>query len=174
VSTRHGLAALAAAALAAGGWTRDRTHASRDGVAITVERTDPRLRRDGSVLRLGDAPLTGVVVRRYPGGRPAESRAYRDGVEDGAHRGWWESGAPRFALTYRRGVLEGAAREWYAAGGLYREMHYAAGHEAGSQRVWWPDGRVRASYVVRDGRRYGLMGAKGCVTEDGTKAAPAR
>ena len=48
----------------------------------------------------------------------------------------------------------------------YRDSHYAPGHEAGSQRMWYADGTLRANYVARDGRRYGLMGAKGCVTED--------
>jgi hypothetical protein len=38
----------------------------------------------------------------------------------------------------------------------------------GQQRMWWPDGTLRANYVVRDGRRYGLLGAKGCVSVDST------
>ena len=161
----HGIAVLAVTALlgASGAHARD-ARASRPAPADTVERASPRLRRDGARLLLDGAPLTGVVVRRYADGRAAEARAYRDGVEDGVHRGWWESGAPRFAHVYHAGLMEGAAREWYADGRPYRAMHYAAGREEGSQRVWWPDGRVRASYVVRDGRRYGLMGAKGCVT----------
>ena len=29
--------------------------------------------------------------------------------------------------------------------------------------MWQEDGTARANYVVREGRRYGLMGAKGCV-----------
>ena len=62
--------------------------------------------------------------------------------------------------------MNGVAREWYAGGALFTEQQYALGHEAGLQRMYWEDGRVRASYVVRDGRRYGLLGAKGCVTRD--------
>jgi antitoxin component YwqK of YwqJK toxin-antitoxin module len=58
--------------------------------------------------------------------------------------------------------LEGRAREWFANGRLYREFRYRHGQEDGAQRMWYADGTLRASCVVRDGRRWGLMGAKGC------------
>lgn len=154
---RHAFAALAALLLG--------SPPAAPTVAVTVEGTDARLRADGGVLRLGDAPLTGVVLERDRSGAVRRSTPYRAGVRDGVERSWYADGAPRLALTYRAGLPHGAGREWYADGRPYREMRYAAGHEEGMQRVWWPDGRVRASYVVRDGRRYGLMGAKGCVTE---------
>ena len=54
----------------------------------------------------------------------------------------------------------------------YREFTYAAGKEAGPPRMWYPDGSLRASYVVKDGRRYGLMGSKGCVTDHEAEVAP--
>ena len=62
--------------------------------------------------------------------------------------------------------MHGVSREWFASGALWHEQRYAAGHEAGVQRMYWEDGRVRASYVVSGGRRYGLLGAKGCVVRD--------
>ena len=102
----------------------------------------------------------------HANGALAEERAWRGAREDGAHRGWWPNGHQRFEYTYRDGVLQGVSREWFADGALWREQEYVAGHEAGLQRMYWQDGRVRASYEVRNGRRYGLLGAKGCVTKD--------
>ena len=78
--------------------------------------------------------------------------------------GWWPDGRVHFVYEYRDGLLHGRSREWYPSGALWREQQYDAGHEAGLQRLFWEDGRIRASYVVRDNRRYGLMGSKGCVS----------
>ena len=106
-------------------------------------------------------------------GSLAEERTWRGTREDGVHRGWWSNGNQRFEYTYRDGVLQGASREWFMDGAIWREQQYVAGHEAGLQRMYWQDGRVRASYEVRNGRRYGLLGAKGCVTKDSaTTEAP--
>jgi antitoxin component YwqK of YwqJK toxin-antitoxin module len=84
-------------------------------------------------------------------------------------RAAYENGQPKYERSYlgdpRDGILHGELREWLPDGTLYREMHYVNGHEAGLQRMWYDDGAVRASYVVHDGRRYGLMGAKGCAGE---------
>lgn len=103
---------------------------------------------------------------RHANGRIAQERGWRGSREEGTHRGWWPDGRPRFAYTFHNGLLQGISREWFASGALWREQHYDAGHEAGLQRMYWEDGRVRASFVVQDGRRYGLLGAKGCVTRD--------
>jgi protein SCO1/2 len=87
------------------------------------------------------------------------------------HHGAWPDGRPKFEYEYRNGLLDGVSREWFSSGALWREQHYVAGHEAGLQRMYWEDGRVRASYVMRNGRRFGLMGAKGCVTKTDRSAS---
>jgi len=114
------------------------------------------------------APAPDVVVARtfHAGGIPATERRYVGGVEDGRHRGWWPNGRPRFDYTYAHGLMTGRALEWFPSGRPYRDFHYAAGHESGRQRMWFADGTLRANYEVRDGRRYGLMGSKGCVTPE--------
>jgi antitoxin component YwqK of YwqJK toxin-antitoxin module len=164
-------------------------HAAAPGAAHVARVDADRLTVAGGVASLGAAPFTGVAVARrmdggtratgyvrgrrdgadtawYASGRVAEVRWWAHDRETGRHRGWWPDGRPRFDFTYVDGRLEGRAAEWFANGRPYRELHYAAGHESGSQRMWFADGTLRASYVVRDGRRYGLMGAKGCVTTD--------
>lgn len=154
-----------------------------------VDAFDPALRHDGGAVSLRGRPFTGRVVERYPGGSRRGSTAYaggrrhgvaegwypdgrlawrggfRAGREEGVHRAWWADGRPRLVERFRAGRLEGTVREWFPSGRRYREVHYRAGQEAGRQRMWYADGTLRASYVVRHGRRYGLMGAKGCTGE---------
>lgn len=180
------LAALAAAALLCGP-ARPASPADR---GITVEAADAALRRENGVVRYNRIPLTGRIVEHHPDGavrsstpylrgrrdgvaegwyadgRPAYRRAFREGREEGEHRTWWPDGRARLVERFRRGRLEGTVREWFADGTPYRVARYRAGLEDGPQRMWFPDGTLRASYEVRDGRRYGIMGAKGCTGEN--------
>jgi hypothetical protein len=107
--------------------------------------------------------FTGVIVERYESGAVRSERSYRDGLEHGRHIGWWPNGDRAFDYTYRDGLMEGVAREWFEDGTPFRVFTYRAGHEEGQQQMWYADGSLRASYVVRDGRRFGLLGSKGCV-----------
>lgn len=158
--------------------------------ARTVLADDPRLTRhqdtlyldaarfDGRLLELhpnGDtASLTGhlqgleegLSAKWYPDGRPAETRTYHRGRKVGWHRGWWQNGNPRFEYRFSKGEHDGVMREWYENGRPYKVFHYREGHEEGSQRLWWENGTVRANYVVKDGRRYGLIGLKLCSNPD--------
>ena len=58
---------------------------------------------------------------------------------------------------------EGDVKVWYPDGSLFQHFKYKKGHEDGAQKVWKSDGRIKANYVVRDGRRYGLTGVKNCI-----------
>lgn len=108
-----------------------------------------------------EKPLN-TVVRLYPDGAVWYVRTYRDGKEEGMHRGWWPNGARKFEYHYHNGLAEGAQREWFDDGSPYTEFNYSKGHEAGLQRMWTSYGKLRANYIVKDGRRYGLIGAMGC------------
>src|SRR5439155_11394424 len=44
----------------------------------------------------------------------------------------------------------------------WTSFHHHEGHELGQQQMWNPDGTIRSNYVIKDGRRYGLVGAMGC------------
>jgi len=80
----------------------------------------------------------------------------------------YPDGRIRLVEHVRRGVVEGKLREYLPNGTLYREQNYLHGHEEGLQRMWWSNGKLRANYVVKNGRRYGLMGAKGCAGHETT------
>jgi antitoxin component YwqK of YwqJK toxin-antitoxin module len=136
------------------------------GASVAHERVDAtdsrlgflhgRIARDGMLFN-------GVILEHYESGAVRSERAYRDGLEHGLHAGWWENGQRAFEYEYRDGVMEGVAREWFDDGSRFRVSTYRAGHEEGPQQMWYADGTLRASYVVRDGRRFGLLGSKGCV-----------
>lgn len=120
---------------------------------------------NGRVKRLaeyGNGRLDGPVFGWNPDGTRSYLRMYRRGLESGLHTGWHSNGQPRFRFVYSKGNLEGAGSEWYANGQLFTELHYYRGQEKGSQRMWTGEGKLRANYVVADGRRFGLMGSMGC------------
>ena len=105
-----------------------------------------------------------IVQTRYPDGRVASVRGYAHGEKEGVHRGWWPNGAPQFECRYVKGRAEGTCTEWYDTGHLATVHRYVRGEEEGLQTGWGPAGEVQFSYSVRNGRRYGLLGAMNCRT----------
>ncbi len=98
----------------------------------------------------------------YRGGQPEAERFYINGKKEGTHRGWWPGGNPQFLFTLAGDEYEGAFSEWYASGNLGKKFHYVHGREEGSQQLWWDNGSIRANYVIRNGKKYGLIGLKIC------------
>lgn len=105
-----------------------------------------------------------LVRTRYADGRLASERGYSYGEKQGVNRGWWPSGARKFECRYAKGLAVGTCREWYESGRLATVRRYVNGVERGLQEGWGRRGEVQFSYVVRDGRRYGLLGAINCRT----------
>lgn len=93
-----------------------------------------------------------------------EERFYINGKKEGTHKAWWPDGKPKFIFTASNDEYEGEFKEWYASGLLGKQFHYVNGQEEGSQRLWWDNGSVRANYVIREGRKYGLVGMKVCAS----------
>ena len=42
------------------------------------------------------------------------------------------------------------------------EFNYKMGREFGSQKVWYLDGKIKSNYIIKNNRRYGLLGTKNC------------
>jgi antitoxin component YwqK of YwqJK toxin-antitoxin module len=42
-------------------------------------------------------------------------------------------------------------------------MTYRKGYEDGLQQQFYESGKVKANYMMLDGRRYGMLGTKNCV-----------
>lgn len=141
--------------------------------------------RNGTLFRSGSA-FTGRTIERYANGSPKRearyhqgkldgdsrgwfasgqleySRPYSSGLEQGVHRGWYENGTRRFEYHFTDGVAHGLSVQWYSNGRKYTQFQFDKGYEAGQQQMWNPDGTLRANYVIKDGRRFGLPGSVGC------------
>lgn len=104
----------------------------------------------------------GLQQKWYPNGRLEEERFYINGKKEGLQQGWWPNGQMKFHFTAYDNEYEGEFREWLPNGLLIKCFHYEHGYEKGSQRLWWNDGTVRANYVIKDGKKYGLLGLKIC------------
>ncbi len=110
----------------------------------------------------------GIHKKWYSNKQIAEIRFYHLGKKMGKHIGFWENGNPKFEFYFTNGEHQGIAKEWYNNGKPYRTFHYEKGYEEGSQKMWWENGTIRANYVVKNGRRYGLIGLKLCMNQNDT------
>lgn len=104
----------------------------------------------------------GTQKKWYPNKQLAEERFYISGKKEGVHKGWWPDGKSKFFFEANSNEYNGEFKEWYATGLLCKQFHYTNGQEEGSQRLWWDNGTVRANYVIRNGKKYGLIGLKTC------------
>lgn len=104
----------------------------------------------------------GKTLKWYPSGQLAESRLYVAGKKEGIHRAWWENGKPKFVFEISNDEYTGDFKEWNSNGMLIKHFHYAHGQEEGSERLWWDDGTVKANYIIKNGKKYGLIGIKLC------------
>jgi len=104
----------------------------------------------------------GLESAYYPGGARAFERVWDGGKREGTYVSWWEDGKIKQKAAYRADLLEGSSAEWFRDGQQARSFTYAAGQEEGQQMMWYEDGSIRANYHVKDGRRYGSIGTKGC------------
>ncbi len=104
----------------------------------------------------------GIQKKWYARKQLAEERFYINGKKEGMQRGWWPDGKQKFAFATVGDEYEGEFKEWYSSGLLAKQFHYTNGREEGSQRLWWDNGTVRANYVIRKGKKYGLIGLVIC------------
>jgi len=104
-----------------------------------------------------------IQKKWYANKQLAEERFYINGKKEGLHTGWWPDGKQKFIFTALNDEYNGEFKEWNISGLLVKQFHYKNGREQGSQRLWWDNGAVRANYVIRNGKKYGLIGLKTCV-----------
>jgi antitoxin component YwqK of YwqJK toxin-antitoxin module len=106
--------------------------------------------------------LEGVQKQWYANRVLAEERLYVSNKKEGTHKGWWEKGKPKYKYQFYNDEFHGEIKEWYISGQMYKKFHYTNGYEEGSERLWFEDGSVRANYVIKKGKKYGLIGIKLC------------
>ncbi|UAY52898.1 toxin-antitoxin system YwqK family antitoxin [Ferruginibacter albus] len=110
-----------------------------------------------------DGKETGEWKEFYENKQLKEIRYFDNGKKQGKYVAWWENGKQKLEYNFLNDEYDGVCREWSSTGMLTKEMNYVAGHESGTERTWFDDGSVKSNYVIKNGRRYGLLGTKNCV-----------
>ncbi len=105
----------------------------------------------------------GMIRKWYPNQQLLEERYYIGGRKEKTHKAWWPNGKLKFIYEFDNDEFNGVNKEWYENGILFKEFHYENGHESGSQKMYWSNGKTRANYVIKNNRRYGLLGTKNCI-----------
>ena len=105
----------------------------------------------------------GIWKKFYPQNHLKESRVFKMGSKEGTHIGYYLNGQMHYNFQLKNDVYNGFKKEWLPSGDLIVFQNYINGYEQGPQQVWYPNGEVKNNYIVRNGRRYGLLGTKNCV-----------
>ena len=106
---------------------------------------------------------SGIQKKWYSKSKIKEVRFYVDGKKDGKQLAFWENGNKKFEFTALDDAYEGELKEWTIVGHLIHQANFVNGQEEGPQKLWYDNGKIRANYIIRDGKRYGLLGTKNCV-----------
>lgn len=107
--------------------------------------------------------LEGKQEQWYENGAAKEIRYYAANKKVGIHTGWWDNGNKKFSFEFENDLPINKHYEWYRSGKLYSLLEYSKeGQPEGVQQLWFEDGTVKSNYVVKNNRRFGFLGAKGC------------
>jgi antitoxin component YwqK of YwqJK toxin-antitoxin module len=101
--------------------------------------------------------------KHYSSNKIKERRFFTNGQKTGEYIAWWENGNKQLQYLFVADEYEGTCKEWSETGFLNKIMNYKKGHEDGQQQCWYDNGKIKANYIIKDGRRYGLLGTKNCI-----------
>lgn len=155
---------------------------------IRLDKSEPQVQVENGLVLWNNLPFTGILYslhqsnadtsslssyqngrehgewkQFYEGGQLKEKRFFKNGLKEGEYVAWWPNGNKQLHYFFENGEYEGGCREWNNEGSLIKLANYKKGHEEGLQQLWYDNGKVRANYVVKEGRRYGLLGTKNCI-----------
>ncbi len=117
-----------------------------------------------------DGKLEGKQQKWYANGSKMQIRFYNKNRKVGQHNTWWPNGRMKFEYFIEHDIPIKTHREWYSNGQLYSVFNYNLdGQPEGSQQIWFENGQIKANYVIKNGRRFGFLGAKGCMGENEKK-----
>ena len=105
----------------------------------------------------------GIFKRFYPNNILYEKRYYNMGEKEGVHLGYWKNGQLAFQYHLEDNVYHGSLKSWNKQGQIIKFLNYFRGQPLGQQQLWEDNGTVRTNYVIKNNRRYGLLGTKNCV-----------
>ncbi len=105
----------------------------------------------------------GEWKKYYSSNQLKEKRYFDNGFKVGEYITWWENGQKQSNYFFEADEYQGTCKEWNKNGTLSRILNYQKGHEEGEQKWWYDNGKIKANYIIKDGRRYGLLGTKNCI-----------
>ena len=151
---------------------------------------DTNLSERQGILFYAQQPFIGFIIENYPNKRLASKNGYSKGKLEGKqekwyadgtkmeirfyhlnrkvgkHTGWWENKQMKFEYFIENDAPIKTHREWYPNGQLYALSNYNKdGQPEGIQQMWFETGQIKANYIIKAGRRFGFLGAKGCMGE---------
>ena len=106
---------------------------------------------------------SGVWKKFYPTGEFKEKRRFVKGVKEGDYLGYYRGGAKNFVFQFNNGEYDGTNRIWTKKGLLIEEGNFRRGYEFGVQKTWYLNGKIKSNYIIKNNRRYGLLGTKNCI-----------
>jgi antitoxin component YwqK of YwqJK toxin-antitoxin module len=109
-----------------------------------------------------DGLLNGISKKWYANHQLMEERNYSAGKKKGRQISYWENVNKKFEFVAKDDAYEGELKEWTYEGKLIHLANYVNGQEEGTQKLWYDNGKIRANYVMKNGKRYGLLGTKNC------------
>ena len=105
----------------------------------------------------------GTWKRFYVSGNLNEIRHFANGEKTGDHKYFYPSGQLQFHYQLEGDMYHGFKKEWNPQGSLIAHQNYLNGHEEGPQQLWYNNGKIKSNYIIKNGRRYGLLGTKNCI-----------
>ena len=105
----------------------------------------------------------GTWKKFYPNHEIKELREFDKGKKVGKMIGFWENKKLMLEYNFIDDEFNGTCKEWNYSGQLIREMNYVNGHEEGTQKMFYDNEKIRSNYLMKDGKRFGLLGTKNCV-----------
>lgn len=157
-----------------------------DIIPLTIKSDDPRLHLVNGILYYkGSLLFTGIIKQYWPNGKEnsvthymngkeqgiketfypnglcESKRWYTKGEKDSLNRGWWLNGNIKYEYHFNKGEYEGYFTEWYENGNIMQRILYVKGEEL-SGMGWRQSGKLYMNYILKNGRRFGLVNANLC------------
>ncbi|HEX7365477.1 MAG TPA: hypothetical protein VF273_00190 [Pelobium sp.] len=105
----------------------------------------------------------GTWTKYFVNGKLKEQRFFKNGLKEGEYLAWWPNGKKQLQFHFVNDEYEGTCSQWNQYGRLIQKMNYRKGYEEGRQQMFYDNGKVRSNYVIKNGRRFGLLGTKNCI-----------
>ncbi len=105
----------------------------------------------------------GTWKKYYSNHSIKEIREFKEGRKVGKMISYWDNKNKMVECFFGDDEYEGTYKEWNKNGQVIMNMNYVKGHEVGTQQMFYDNGKVRSNYVIKDGKRFGLLGTKNCI-----------